>query len=91
MQREPVFNLPGVVLAVIVALAAIHGLREYWLDDAWDAAILQRFAFVPGRFAWIFDPDGVADSLGASGAGGQSMDDQARFFLGDGTRNGGRR
>ena len=82
MQREPVFNLPGVVLAIILALAAIHGLRDYVLDDAMDATVMRTFAFVPGRFAWVFDPDGVADALGS--AGGRALDEQARFFLGDG-------
>ncbi len=81
MQRERIFNVPGVILGLVAVMAAVHALREYGLDEAMDAELLRRFAFVPGRFALMFDPAGVADSIDA---GGGAMVEEARFFLGDG-------
>ncbi len=81
MPREKIFNVPGIVLAIIAALALIHGLRDYVLSDEQDALVILRFSFVPGRLTYLFDPGGMADSFEAlSGA----REESARFFLGDG-------
>lgn len=48
--REPIFNLPGAIIAVIGALALVH-LARLSLGDAADLAILSEFAVVPARFA----------------------------------------
>lgn len=61
--REPVFNLPGVALAVLAVLVGVHLLRLYGLSDAEDAYFLRALAFVPGQFTFVFDPDAVAAEL----------------------------
>lgn len=61
--REPVFNLPGIVLAMLGLLIAIHALREYGLSGTDDSYLLQALAFVPGQFTFAIDPDAVAQEL----------------------------
>lgn len=61
--REPVFNLPGIVLFVLAALIGVHLLRSYGLSDANDAYFLRALAFVPGQFTFAWDPDAVAREL----------------------------
>ena len=61
--RQPVFNLPGTILAVLPALIAVHLLRLYGLSDSEDSYFLRAFAFVPGQFTFAFDPDAVAREL----------------------------
>ncbi|QPC93326.1 rhomboid family intramembrane serine protease [Mesorhizobium sp. INR15] len=46
-RREPVFNLPLVVLAVIVACVVVHLLREYVLTQAQQLTVLYDGAFIP--------------------------------------------
>jgi membrane associated rhomboid family serine protease len=81
--REKVFNIPGVILASLVVLAAIHALRVYVLTHEEDARILSLFAFVPGRFTYAFDPIAVSNAFSQLPAGEDA--DAARFFLGNGT------
>jgi membrane associated rhomboid family serine protease len=54
--REPIFNVPGTVVAVLALLAAIHGVRALLPpdDDAW---LVYALAFVPARY------QGLADEL----------------------------
>jgi membrane associated rhomboid family serine protease len=50
--REPIFNVPGIVVALIVAFAAVHAVR-YLLPEgeaAWLTAVL---AFVPARLTGL--------------------------------------
>ncbi len=61
--REPVFNLPGVVLATLAALIAVHLLRDYGLSENQDSYFLRALAFVPGQFTFAFNPDAVAAEL----------------------------
>ena len=83
MPREKIFNVPGIVLALIAAFASVHGVREYLLSDSQDARVLQRFAFVPAQLSYVFDPDGLADIF-AGGLRGRAQESAARFWLGDG-------
>ncbi len=46
-RREPVFNLPGVILFFIVACAGIHLVRVYLLDMQQNVAVIRHFAFIP--------------------------------------------
>lgn len=50
-RREPFFNLPGVVIALIAACIGIHVLRIYVLSAEADFEIVVRFAFVPIRYS----------------------------------------
>lgn len=49
-QREPVFNLPAIVLIAILACAGIHLLRVYGLTPDQDIDVLLRAAFIPIRY-----------------------------------------
>ncbi|HWG06349.1 MAG TPA: rhomboid family intramembrane serine protease [Beijerinckiaceae bacterium] len=80
--REKIFNIPGVVLALIVIFAAIHLLGIYVLTPDQDAGFLSLFAFVPGRFTYAFDPIAVSDVFSRLPRGEAA--DAAQFFLGDG-------
>ncbi len=79
MNRQPIFNVPGVIVAAVALLALIHGVRDYLITDQEDAWALATFAFVPGRFTLRYDPEGLAAALGQLSQTGAAM-----FFLGDG-------
>jgi membrane associated rhomboid family serine protease len=49
LTREPIFNVPAAVLAVLVLLAAIHGALSLVPDDA-DEYVIWALAFVPARY-----------------------------------------
>ncbi len=55
--REPVFNMPPVVLAIIALCIGVHLLRVYWLTPDEDFAFLVRTAFIPVRYSGHFDMD----------------------------------
>jgi membrane associated rhomboid family serine protease len=82
-ERERIFNIPGVVLALVVILLAIHGLRAL-LTPEHDLQLLQRFAFVPGRFTFAFDPDMVSHAYNEVARKEEMKAEIARYFLGDG-------
>jgi membrane associated rhomboid family serine protease len=84
--RQPVFNIPPALLAVLGVLLAIQGLRVM-LPEVTDAELLARFAFVPGRFTMAWNPAGVLAHYAALGAGPEAVRQEqvARFFLGDGS------
>ena len=82
--RQPVFNIPPVIVAVLAVLLGIHLVREA-LPDAGDAQVLSHFAFVPGRFTLSFNPEGVARHFASMSDDAGDSRAAARFFLGDGT------
>jgi membrane associated rhomboid family serine protease len=47
---EPIFNVPGVVAALIAVLLAIHGVRVWLLTERADQYLLILFAFIPVRY-----------------------------------------
>lgn len=49
-QREPLFNLPFIVVALLGALALIHGVREWFLTQDQDILVLLQFSFIPARY-----------------------------------------
>ncbi|WP_378952420.1 rhomboid family intramembrane serine protease [Mesorhizobium sp. ANAO-SY3R2] len=53
-RREPVFNLPAIVIAIIGACVAIHLVRVYLLTQAQDVWLLVRTAFIPVRYWAIY-------------------------------------
>jgi membrane associated rhomboid family serine protease len=81
--REKIFNVPGVLLALLGVFTAIHVLRIYVLTPEEDARILALFAFVPGRFTYAFDPLAVSSVFSRLPTGDDA--DAARFFLGNGS------
>jgi membrane associated rhomboid family serine protease len=61
-RREPVFNLPVIVIALIAVCAAIHLVRIYVLNADQDFALLVRAAFIPVRYSGQYDIDFYAFS-----------------------------
>jgi len=55
--RQPVFNLPAVVTALIAAGALIHVVRAYGLSPDQDLDLLVRFAFIPLRYSGEYTLD----------------------------------
>lgn len=56
-RREPVFNLPGVVIAAIAICAGIHLVRLYVLTLDQDIGLLVRAAFIPVRYSGAYAID----------------------------------
>ena len=66
MNREPLFNVPGIVLAFIVAFVLIHVVRLWLLSDAQDVQVLLLFAFIPARYdASLFAAGGLPGGFAA--------------------------
>ena len=82
-RRERIFNLPGVVLALLAILLGIHAARVYLLSEPVDDRMLGLFAFVPGRITFQFDPGGMAEVLAKFRSSDGSLQ-VAQFFLGGG-------
>lgn len=64
-KREPAFNLPGSLVAILALLTVIHVVRTYLLSASVDEYVLLQFAFIPGRYAiplaeqdmgWLWSP-----------------------------------
>jgi membrane associated rhomboid family serine protease len=65
LQREPIFNVPKVVAAVLAALVLIHLVREYVLSEDADLQLLLTFAFIPARYDGAALVQGWPGGLGA--------------------------
>jgi membrane associated rhomboid family serine protease len=50
LKREPIFNIPGIVVALIAAFAVIHAGREFLLSEAAVDLFDRTFAFNPLRY-----------------------------------------
>ncbi len=59
VQREPLFNVPSVIIASLAVLALIHGVRTLFLTQEQDIWLLLYFAFIPARY----DANGVIGEL----------------------------
>ena len=64
-KREPAFNLPGSLVAILGLLTLIHVIRTYMLSVSADEFVLLHFAFIPGRYSvplaeqdlgWLWSP-----------------------------------
>jgi len=64
-QREPAFNLPSGLLAILGFLVAVHAVRTYLLPVEYDDLVIFEFAFLPARYvhslaeqglAWLWSP-----------------------------------
>ena len=85
--RQPVFNIPRVVLLVIVVMAGIEAAQSLLSDQA-QAELLARFAFVPGRLTLSIDPASVMNRLVEAMNQDPGPDGAAavgQFFLGSGS------
>jgi membrane associated rhomboid family serine protease len=59
LQREPAFNVPGVIVGLIAILAAIHFVRVYLLTPSQDELMLGLMVFDPIRYEASLLPGGV--------------------------------
>jgi membrane associated rhomboid family serine protease len=50
VKREPLFNIPPVVIALLALLALVHGVRTLLLSDDQNIEFLLAFAFIPVRY-----------------------------------------
>lgn len=50
-RREPVFNLPPVIVALVAACVGVHLVRVYLLTPGQDFELLVRAAFIPIRYS----------------------------------------
>ncbi|HZP70956.1 MAG TPA: rhomboid family intramembrane serine protease [Pseudolabrys sp.] len=50
MNREPLFNIPPVILAVLAGLLLVHLVRTLMLTEQQDFEFLLTFAFIPARY-----------------------------------------
>ena len=83
--RERLFNLPGVILWLVVAMGAIHAFRLHALTNEDDVALLAALSFVPARLTAQFDAAGVAAALRAVALRGGDDIEIASYFFGDGS------
>lgn len=86
-SREPVFNIPAVVVVAIGALVLLHGLRSVLPDEA-DIRLVLDLAFTPGRWTVAFDPARANEIMAA--IAGEAADAEtdtrlalARYMLGE--------
>lgn len=49
-NREPIFNVPAVIVLLICAFAAVHLVREFVMTQEQDIEFLVLFAFIPARY-----------------------------------------
>ncbi len=59
MKREPLFNIPPVIITLLVGLALIHAVRTLLLSDDQNIEILLEFAFIPARYDASVVPGGA--------------------------------
>ena len=70
--KEPIFNIPAVVIATIAVLLLVHAVRMLVLTDAQDDQFLLAFAFIPARYG--------TDLLASGGFPGGFAADLWTFF-----------
>jgi membrane associated rhomboid family serine protease len=67
VKREPLFNIPPVVVVVLAVLALVHAVRIYVLSEQQDLEFLYTFAFIPARY----DPSMVVGGALPGGFGAE--------------------
>lgn len=85
--REPIFNLPNVVLGVILLLLGIHAIRDVALSDATNLELLIDWAVVPARWAVAYGgvrPEDVIAALEKAAPDRGALAPLAHYVLSDG-------
>ena len=49
-SREPILNVPGVIVVLLAVLGLVHAVREFVLTPEGDRMLLLTFAFIPARY-----------------------------------------
>jgi membrane associated rhomboid family serine protease len=66
-SREPILNVPAVVVVLLALLGLVHAVREWVLPEIDDRLLLLTFAFIPARY----DPSLLIGGLLPGGFGAQ--------------------
>lgn len=66
-SRQPILNVPAVVVYLLVLLGVIHAVRDLLLPDDIDRILVWTFAFVPARY----DSSALTDGLLPGGWGAE--------------------
>lgn len=65
--REPVFNVPGVIVALSALLIGVHALRTLVFGERTDIELITYLAFIPARFELpamgLFEPGGLGPKV----------------------------
>lgn len=62
-ERQPILNIPGVLVALIGLIVGIHAVRAMMLSQDQDVWLRLHFAFIPARFGMEGFPGGLAADL----------------------------
>ncbi len=62
--REPMFNLPSIIIAIVAVCVGVHVLSFEFLSETAYIGVLENFAFIPARYsgeypftlAWVVTP-----------------------------------
>lgn len=66
-RREPVFNIPAILMAFVLLMAAIHVVRVYVLSPDADNQLLTLMAFLPKRYLYPLGDQGLGWLIGPVG------------------------
>ena len=78
--REPIFNIPTVVVAMIGLVLAAHAVRSLLSDES-DFQLLLDFAFIPAQWTIAWDPSKLAEILRRVAEDGSGADAPIRVAL----------
>jgi membrane associated rhomboid family serine protease len=59
VKREPLFNIPTVIIALVAVMAVIHAVPQLLLNDDENIEFLLTFAFIPLRYDASIVPGGA--------------------------------
>src|ERR1041384_3949474 len=65
--RQPILNVPAVVLALLIVLCLVHAVRVWLLPEQVDRVLVWSLAFVPARY----DTSALTDGILPGGAGAE--------------------
>jgi membrane associated rhomboid family serine protease len=78
--REPIFNIPAVVLTLLALMALVHAARSFLSPEA-EFEFVARFGFVAARFGFLLDQRAVLDHLTRVAQASQEQGEVGQFFL----------
>src|ERR1043166_8566903 len=65
LKREPIFNIPGVIVGMLAVMAIIHAVRMLVLTPEQDNEVLWLFAFDPVRYGGALPDGAIPGGFGA--------------------------
>lgn len=78
--REPIFNIPAVVLLLLALFTLVHGSRVLSSPET-DLRLIATYAFVPARFGFLIDQRAVLDHLTKIANSSELEGQLGEFFL----------